>query len=279
MKIKHSSIVFVFFTAFALYSQSSFVDETKGKNEYLTQPTAGIGIGENSIMKFDVSAQVIKYNFRLPSKTEVDDEGNPLKDDKGKTVKTKRWLPIYLLSRANISNDTIKNMVSDYLLSLSASPITVRYKKIFSNYDANDPDEPSYYVIPQFDYRALPTSNSEKIDGLGFAGHLFLTMGVQGGANIESEEDKKKGIGEGSDNASYFVETSVFVAGATENVYQKFFIDNSDKRFLKNLIMGIEGKLKVFGKIEKKFNIFFNFRWTWQKINGQKFSVGINFGG
>lgn len=195
MKIHELLLLSVYLVAIQLLSfgqtqQSSLPSEVKENTQTLQTNifrvfTGGINaIYSNDAAKGGIDLSVQTYHYYLVTGTkEIDTASKSGNSTKTSFRQQYNGFEFYLLNRAAMNFDTSRSIANDYITSLQASPLTLRFMKEIFLTKQPENTTTSYAPIISIrlisDGRAIPYEDSRSQISFGASGNFYITLSSQ----------------------------------------------------------------------------------------------------
>lgn len=136
----------------------------------------------------------------------------------------------FLLNRAALDFDTSRSLANDYITSLQASPITIRFMKEIFLTQQRSISSNSYSPVVSIqltgDGRAIPYENIRNQVNVGASGHLYLTFSTQF-TRLEFDH-----IGKEIDRGTMYLQPSIGIAFGNGEMMKSVYVDQKNKPLL-----------------------------------------------
>jgi len=174
----------------------------------------------------------------------------------------------FLLNRASINFDTSGLLANDYVTSLQASPLTLRFVKEYFLTKQKAITTTSYSPVISIkvttDGRAVPFTNDRDDINIGASGHVFLTLSTQ---FTRLEFDQK---GKELDRGTMYFQPSIGFAIGSGELMKSVFNDQANK-----LLLSSECRLGFKSHAKTVNDCSFLVRYTPADIAGPKLRAGV----
>lgn len=218
-------------------------------------------------VSLDLSSYTVHYLIVLKQtqqKIRIKQNGNTYKD----AVQEKyKGIDFYLINRTSINFDSLKTVANDYISSLQASPLTLRFDKVFYLTKTTEQSETNALPVVTFkqtiDGRGIPYNENGKIS-IGASVNAYSTFSV----NLKTVQINDDGTV--TNKGSIYFEPSVGFAYGTDSMMRTVFTDAHNKLL-------VTGELRFgFTSDEKEISDWgFILRYSFSDIIGPRFRAGI----
>lgn len=174
----------------------------------------------------------------------------------------------FLINRASVDFDSMRTLANDYITSLQASPITVRFVKEFFLTDQKEITASSYSPVISIrltsDGRVVPYSDFRNKVNVGASGHFFVTLSTQ---FTRLEFDPK---GKELDRGTMYLRPSFGFAVGSKELMKSVHVDNTNK-----VLLSTECRLGFVSHTKTVNDCSFLVRYTPGDVVGPKLRAGI----
>lgn len=219
----------------------------------------------------DLSVQT--YHYFLVTGDRKDSDTTKKKQFKGgmNTFTRKdqfKGFDFFLLNRASIDFDTSKSIANDYITSMQASPLTLRFVKEYFLTKHHSINALSYAPVISIrltgDGRAVPYSDQRQQVGVGASGHFFVTFSTQ---FTRLEFDQK---GKEMDRGTMYIQPSVGIAIGNNQLMKSIYEDHTNK-----VLLSSECRLGFKSHAKTVNDCSLLVRYTPSNVIGPKLRAGI----
>lgn len=174
----------------------------------------------------------------------------------------------FLLNRASIDFDTTGSIANDYITSLQASPLTLRFVKEYFLTKQRSITSESYSPVISIrltgDGRAVPYSDQRSQVGVGASGHFFVTFSTQ---FTRLEFDQK---GKEVDRGTMYFQPSIGFAVGNSQLMKSVYEDQINK-----VLLSSECRLGFKSHSKTVNDCSLLVRYTPSNVLGPKLRAGI----
>lgn len=176
----------------------------------------------------------------------------------------------FLLNRAALNFDTSRSIANDYITSLQASPLTLRFvKELFLTKQheiTNTSFSPVISIRLIGDSRAIPFQDERNQLNFGASGNFYVTLSSQ---FTRLEFDK---VGKEMDRGTMYLQPSFGIAVGSNEMMKSVYLDNKNK-----LLLSSECRLGFKSRTKTVNDCSLLIRYTLSDIVGPKLRAGIIF--
>jgi hypothetical protein len=221
--------------------------------------------GEQARGGIDLSVQTYHY-YLITGKRDLDSV--KLKSAELNTRDRYNGFEFFLLNRAAIDFDSTRSLANDYITSLQASPLTLRFMKEFFFTEQRAITSTSFSPILSVkltgDGRAVPYEDQRSNVNIGASGHIFVTISTQF-TRLEFDHSGKE-----IDRGTMYLQPSFGIAVGNNELMKSIFTDHQNK-----ILLSSECRLGFKSHKKTVNDCSLLVRYTLSDIVGPKLRAGI----
>lgn len=215
----------------------------------------------------DLSVQTYHY-YLVTGKRKNTDSLPQVKNSQSLMQQQYNGFEFFLLNRAALDFDSSNSIANDYITSLQAAPITLRFMKEVFLTKQRMISTTSYAPVVSIkltgDGRAIPYENTRSQIGMGASGHVYLTFSSQF-TRLEFDH-----VGKEIDRGTMYIQPSFGIALGNSEMMKTVYTDNQNK-----LLLSSECRLGFKSHAKTVNDCSLLVRYALSDIVGPKLRAGI----